>query len=75
MERIRQLTSHLSGSSKGLSALEQKRPDDVVITMAVRSPLTKAKKGALKDTGSERRATSLENFLTKTTVQTGVMSF
>jgi len=50
MERIRQLTSHLAGSSKGLAALEEKRPDDVVITLAVRSPLTKAKKGALKDT-------------------------
>ena len=27
-----------------------KNPDDVVITMAIRTPLTKAKKGGLKDT-------------------------
>lgn len=29
--------------------LERKTPDDVVITMAIRSPLCKAKKGAFKD--------------------------
>ena len=27
----------------------QKNPDDVVITLAVRTPMTKAKKGGLKD--------------------------
>jgi hypothetical protein len=51
LQRLKQLSSHLTGSSTtGLAALEQKHPDDVVITMAIRSPLTKAKKGALKDT-------------------------
>lgn len=50
MERIKQLTAHLTGSAKGLDALDRKSPDDVVITMAIRSPLTKAKKGGLKDT-------------------------
>ncbi|KAG1749831.1 Thiolase, N-terminal domain-containing protein [Suillus paluster] len=50
LQRLKQLSSHLTGSSAtGLTALEQKHPDDVVITMAIRSPLTKAKKGALKD--------------------------
>ena len=49
MQRIKQLTNHLSGSSTGLAALEQKRPDDVVITLAIRSPLCKAKKGGFKD--------------------------
>ncbi|KAH7929341.1 thiolase [Leucogyrophana mollusca] len=53
LQRIKQLSSHLSGSSKGLSSLQQKHPDDVVITMAIRSPLTKAKKGALKDTSTD----------------------
>ena len=28
----------------------QKNPDDVVITLAIRTPLTKGKKGGLKDT-------------------------
>lgn len=50
MERIKQLTAHLTGSAKGLRALDRKSPDDVVITMAIRSPLTKAKKGGFKDT-------------------------
>ncbi|KAG9048221.1 hypothetical protein FS837_000477 [Tulasnella sp. UAMH 9824] len=58
LERIRQLKSHLTQSS-GLAALEVKRPDDVVITMAVRSPLCKSKKGALKDTGSDELLTSM----------------
>lgn len=50
MDRIKQLSSHFAGSAKGLAALERKHPDDVVITMAIRSPLCKAKKGGLKDT-------------------------
>lgn len=29
----------------------QKNPDDVVITLALRTPLTKARKGGFKDTG------------------------
>jgi len=29
----------------------QKHPDDIVITLAIRTPLTKAKKGGFKDTG------------------------
>lgn len=50
MERIKQLSAHLTGSAKGLSALERKNPDDVVVTMAIRSPLCKARKGGFKDT-------------------------
>ncbi|KAJ3556443.1 hypothetical protein NM688_g2031 [Phlebia brevispora] len=54
MERVKQLASHLiPGSSKGLAAVEKKNPDDVVITMAIRSPLCKARKGGFKDTKSE----------------------
>lgn len=60
MERIKQLTSHFSSSPKGLATLSKKSPDDVVITMAVRSALTKAKKGGFKDT---RRVIYLSNNL------------
>jgi acetyl-CoA acyltransferase 1 len=49
MDRIKQLASHLTGSAKGAAALQAKSPDDIVITMAIRSPLCKAKKGAFKD--------------------------
>ncbi|KAJ7932563.1 Thiolase, N-terminal domain-containing protein [Mycena leptocephala] len=48
MERVKQIAAHFT-SSKGLAALERKSPDDVVITFAMRSPLTKAKRGGFKD--------------------------
>lgn len=50
MERIKQLASHLSSPPKGRARLLQKSPDDVVITLSIRSPLTKARKGGFKDT-------------------------
>lgn len=50
MERIKQLAAHLAPQPTGVAALQVKRPDDVVITMAVRSPLGKQKKGVFKDT-------------------------
>ncbi|KAI0048327.1 thiolase [Auriscalpium vulgare] len=53
MERVKQLASHLAGSSTGLAALERRSPNDVVITMAIRSPLCKARKGGFKDTRSD----------------------
>lgn len=49
MERVKQLAAHFTGSSSGLSSLQSKHPDDVVITLAIRSPLCKAKKGGFKD--------------------------
>lgn len=52
MDRVKQLAAHLVGPPTGLTALEQKRPNDVVITMAIRSPLCKAKKGGFKDARS-----------------------
>jgi hypothetical protein len=53
-ERLQQFLSHLKpGNTAGLAALSQKNPDDVVITLAVRTPLTKARKGGLKDTTLE----------------------
>lgn len=52
MERIKQLTAHLTSQPTGVAALQTKRPDDVVITMAVRSPIGRQKKGAFKDTQS-----------------------
>jgi len=36
-------------ASSNLTALQRKNLDDVVITMAIRSPLCKAKKGGFKD--------------------------
>ncbi|KAI0931776.1 hypothetical protein AcW2_000587 [Taiwanofungus camphoratus] len=60
MERVKQLVSHMSlGSSRGAGTLQQKNPDDVVITMAIRSPLCKAKGGGFKDTTSDELLTEM----------------
>jgi len=39
-----------SNTRTGLAALQSQTPDDVVITLAIRSPLCKARKGGFKDT-------------------------
>ncbi|CAI7613732.1 unnamed protein product [Penicillium glandicola] len=49
-DRLSSLLSHLKpGAANGLAAITQKNPDDVVITLAIRTPLTKARKGGFKD--------------------------
>lgn len=48
MDRLSNLAGHLSPMQVGL-----KSPDDVVICSAVRTAITKAKKGYLKDTAPE----------------------
>lgn len=58
MERVKSFASQLTGAS-GRAALERKSPDDVVITLAVRSPLCKARKGGFKDTRSDELLTAL----------------
>lgn len=50
--------------SSNLDALLCKNPDDVVITMAIRSPLCKAKKGGFKDTRQVSRLFPGEGLLT-----------
>ncbi|KAH6676984.1 3-ketoacyl-CoA thiolase [Plectosphaerella plurivora] len=56
-QRIQHLSSQLSGAgdqkSRAKASLLAKNPNDVVITLAIRTPLTKAKKGLLKDTQLE----------------------
>jgi hypothetical protein len=49
MQRVKQLVAHLGSFPGAVSALQRELPDDVVITMAIRSPLCKAKKGSFKD--------------------------
>ncbi|KNG89180.1 acetyl-CoA C-acyltransferase [Aspergillus nomiae NRRL 13137] len=49
-DRLNSILSHLKGGNTGLSAITQKNPDDVVITLALRTPLAKAGKGGFKDT-------------------------
>ncbi|KAI9825512.1 MAG: hypothetical protein M1819_000504 [Sarea resinae] len=51
-ERLSSILNHLrpTSNSGGLDAITQQNPDDVVITLAIRTPLCKARKGGLKDT-------------------------
>lgn len=50
-ERLNSILNHLSPSKSGLAAITQKNPDDIVITLAIRTPLAKGFKGGFKDTG------------------------
>ncbi|KIW62320.1 hypothetical protein PV04_10503 [Phialophora macrospora] len=49
-QRLASVFSHLSSSKTGVPAITQKNPDDIVITLAIRTPLAKGKKGGFKDT-------------------------
>ncbi|KAK4947008.1 hypothetical protein LTR10_014150 [Elasticomyces elasticus] len=54
-ERLQNVAGHLHSSatttvSPGLKKILEKNPDDIVITCATRTPLTKARKGGFKDT-------------------------
>ncbi|KAG6018903.1 hypothetical protein E4U41_003511, partial [Claviceps citrina] len=52
VERIGSIIKHLAPGSS-LSQMQSKKPDDIVVTLAVRTPLTKARKGGFKDTSLE----------------------
>ncbi|EGO58531.1 3-ketoacyl-CoA thiolase [Neurospora tetrasperma FGSC 2508] len=52
VERLGSILKHLTPGT-ALSNITAKNPDDIVITLAIRTPLTKAKKGGFKDTSLE----------------------
>ncbi|KAE8351041.1 Thiolase, N-terminal domain-containing protein [Aspergillus coremiiformis] len=60
-QRLSAITNQLSSSSttSAKQRLLAKNPDDVVITLAIRTPLTKARKGGLKDTPLDELLISL----------------
>ncbi|KAL1959310.1 hypothetical protein VTO42DRAFT_2497 [Malbranchea cinnamomea] len=49
-QRLSQVASHLTSKKGGVSALLEKHPDDIVVTCALRSAITKGGKGGFKDT-------------------------
>ncbi|KAI5124146.1 hypothetical protein M0805_000956 [Coniferiporia weirii] len=59
MQSVKSFANNLLTTRSALAALEHKSPDDVVITLAVRSPLCKARKGGFKDTRSDELLTSI----------------
>ncbi|KAB8297796.1 hypothetical protein EYC80_001594 [Monilinia laxa] len=50
VERISSIVKHLTPGASGLPAITSKNADDIVITLAVRTPLAKGFKGGFKDT-------------------------
>ncbi|KAK7416833.1 hypothetical protein QQZ08_011856 [Neonectria magnoliae] len=52
VERIGSILKHLAPGSS-LNNIQSKNADDIVITLAIRTPLTKAKKGGFKDSSLE----------------------
>ena len=59
MERISTISSHISCATNSAGSTSRKQPDDVVICCAVRSALTKAKRGAFSKTSPEDLLTPL----------------
>lgn len=52
-QRLSQVASHFGpGGKKGVSAITEKHPDDIVVTCALRTALTKGGKGGFKDTAA-----------------------
>ncbi|KAF2449352.1 3-ketoacyl-CoA thiolase [Karstenula rhodostoma CBS 690.94] len=52
-DRLAQVADHLGGlKQSGRDSLLQKNPDDIVITAALRTPITKGGKGGFKDTAA-----------------------
>ncbi|KAL5374806.1 hypothetical protein DPSP01_011642 [Paraphaeosphaeria sporulosa] len=52
-DRLAQVADHLGGvKQSGRASLLQKNPDDIVITAALRTPITKGGKGGFKDTAA-----------------------
>ncbi|XHG02357.1 hypothetical protein AWENTII_005713 [Aspergillus wentii] len=60
-QRLSSIANQFSGpgAASARDRLLSKNPDDVVITLAVRTPLTKARKGGLKDTTIDNLLVSL----------------
>ncbi|KAI0403800.1 Thiolase, N-terminal domain-containing protein [Xylaria palmicola] len=51
-ERVSSILKHLSPNNP-VAAITAKNPDDIVITLAIRTPLCKARKGGFKDSSLE----------------------
>ncbi|KAJ5081773.1 hypothetical protein NUU61_010037 [Penicillium alfredii] len=58
-QRLNSVASHLSAPGGARQKILAKNPDDVVITYLARTPLTKARKGGLKDTPLDELLVSL----------------
>ncbi|TFK77259.1 3-ketoacyl-CoA thiolase [Pluteus cervinus] len=70
MQRLQQLASHFASSNTST----RQSPDDVVITMAIRSPLCKAKKGGFKDTRTDELMLEIfKHTITRSGIEPGLV--
>jgi len=75
-ERLSQVSSHFASDprpnpvpSSDPSAILEKSPNDVVVTCALRSPITKGGKGLLKDTmGADLLAYTFQNLISRSKI-------
>ncbi|KAF2225057.1 Thiolase, N-terminal domain-containing protein [Elsinoe ampelina] len=49
-ERLQSVVRQLTGTKRPIDVIQEKHPDDIVVTLAIRTPLAKGKKGGFKDT-------------------------
>ncbi|KAG6993771.1 hypothetical protein G7Y79_00051g086910 [Physcia stellaris] len=73
LQRLSQFTSHLSASEadiqRGREALLTKSADDIVVTCALRTPLTKGGRGGFKDTpGADLLAHTLKSLIQRSKI-------
>jgi acetyl-CoA acyltransferase 1 len=67
-QRLSQVNSHLTGK-RGKAALLEKHPDDIVVTCALRTAITKGGKGGFKDThASDLLAGVLKGLITRSKI-------
>ncbi|KAJ3578196.1 hypothetical protein NPX13_g2375 [Xylaria arbuscula] len=52
VDRLSQISSHITGSKSARDKILQKNPDDIVVTACLRTAFTKGGKGAFKDTAA-----------------------
>jgi len=71
-DRLYQVSSHLSPGSahSGSKSILSKSPDDVVVTCALRTPITKGGRGLLKDTmAADLLAHTFQNLLARSKIK------
>ncbi|KAJ1922153.1 3-ketoacyl-CoA thiolase with broad chain length specificity [Mycoemilia scoparia] len=73
-QRLGQIASHLGAQPANRTQIGTKNPDDVVVVSALRTPITRARKGGFKDTAPEYLlAAVLKGILDRTKIDPAVV--
>ncbi|KAI1366913.1 thiolase [Xylaria arbuscula] len=69
VDRLSQISSHITGSKSARDKILQKNPDDIVVTACLRTAFTKGGKGAFKDTAAaDLMAGALKGIITRSKI-------